>query len=91
MEKEIVLVDIDGTISKVGDRLRYLEQKPKDWDSFYEACGEDEPIDEIIRLVRNLAEIGLIIKLYFVQEGVNLLGKKQLNGCLNIVLEDKIQ
>jgi len=56
MNKYIVLVDIDGTISKVGDRLRYLSQKPKDWDSFYEACDEDEPIDEVIRLVNNLAQ-----------------------------------
>ena len=30
-----VVVDIDGTISKVGDRIKCLEQSPKDWDSFY--------------------------------------------------------
>ena len=34
--------DLDGTLSTVGDRLKYLQQDPKDWDSFYEACGEDE-------------------------------------------------
>ena len=53
---KIVVVDIDGTISKVGDRIKYLEQSPKDWDAFYGACGEDEPITPIIQLVNNLSE-----------------------------------
>ena len=43
MKKDIVIVDIDGTIAKVGDRLKYLQQEPKDWDSFYEHCNEDNP------------------------------------------------
>jgi hypothetical protein len=30
-----VVIDIDGTISYVGERLKYLQQEPKDWDSFY--------------------------------------------------------
>jgi hypothetical protein len=42
--KFIVIVDIDGTISKVGDRIKYLKQDPKDWESFYKDCFEDEPI-----------------------------------------------
>jgi hypothetical protein len=50
--KKIVLVDIDGTISRVGDRLKYLEAG--DWDAFYAACGEDEPIPEMVRLVQIL-------------------------------------
>lgn len=54
-EKKVVIVDIDGTISKVGDRLKYLQQSPKDWDAFYDACFDDEPIEEVIQLVRTLA------------------------------------
>lgn len=53
--KDIVIVDIDGTISKVGDRLKYLHQDPPDWDSFYNNCFEDEPIREMLRLVYNLS------------------------------------
>ena len=53
--KKIVVVDIDGTIAKVGDRIKYLEQTPKDWDSFYAACNEDKPILPIIKLVNLLA------------------------------------
>lgn len=49
-----VIVDIDGTISKVGDRLKYLQQEPKDWDSFYDHCDEDEPIENILDLVFRL-------------------------------------
>ena len=51
---KIVIVDIDGTISKVGDRLKYLQQSPKDWDKFYEACFEDKPISPIINLIKLL-------------------------------------
>lgn len=55
-KKNIVIVDIDGTISKVGDRLKYLQQTPTDWDSFYGACFEDEPINEVIELVKHLGK-----------------------------------
>lgn len=51
MSKNIVVVDIDGTIAKVGDRLKYLQQEKKDWNAFYEHCDEDEPIKDIIELI----------------------------------------
>lgn len=56
MNQKIVVVDIDGTISKVGERVKYLKQTPKDWDSFYNDCFEDEPIWPIIELVSSLYE-----------------------------------
>lgn len=52
--RNIVVVDIDGTIAKVGDRLKYLQQKKKDWDAFYEHCDEDEPIKDMLTLVYDL-------------------------------------
>lgn len=58
MSKNIVVVDIDGTIAKVGDRLKYLQQVPKNWDAFYEHCDEDEPIEDMICLVTDLYEMG---------------------------------
>ena len=54
MKKDIILVDIDGTISLPGDRLKYLQGK-KNWDAFYEACGEDEPNMPVIRTVLALS------------------------------------
>lgn len=50
-----VVVDIDGTISKVGDRLKYLQQEKKDWDSFYEHCDEDEAYTDMVWLVEMLS------------------------------------
>lgn len=53
MIKDIIVFDLDGTLSIVGDRLKYL--KENDWDSFYLACGEDSlniPVSEIYRMVR---------------------------------------
>lgn len=58
MSKNIVVVDIDGTIAKVGDRLKYLQQEKKDWDSFYEHCDEDEPMRDMCRLVSDLYKLG---------------------------------
>ena len=57
MSKNIVVVDIDGTIAKVGERIKYLQQEPKDWDSFYADSFQDEPIPEIIQLVYNLYQL----------------------------------
>lgn len=54
MKKNIVIVDIDGTISKIGERLKYLQQEPRDWDSFYNDCFDDTPIPEMVELVSNL-------------------------------------
>lgn len=52
--KKIVIVDIDGTIAKVGERAKYLQQPKPDWDAFYNSCFDDEPIIEIVDLVYNL-------------------------------------
>lgn len=53
-----VVVDIDGTLTKVGDRLKCLEQTPKDWDSFYARCNEDKPNWPIVHLVHALQREG---------------------------------
>ena len=61
MEMKIVLVDIDGTITKVGDRIKHLNETPKDWDSFYNRCGEDLPVIPIVNLVKKLSESNKIV------------------------------
>lgn len=57
-QKNTIVVDIDGTVSRVGDRLKYLQQEKKDWDAFYEHCDEDEPIRDISALVYDLWFVG---------------------------------
>lgn len=50
-----VIVDIDGTLTMVGDRAECLKQNPPDWDSFYARCSEDLPVREMIDLVNVLS------------------------------------
>lgn len=52
--KHYVVVDIDGTISKVGGRIECLERSIKDWDEFYTRCGEDLPNEDVLELVKIL-------------------------------------
>jgi len=52
---KIIIVDIDGTISDANNRAnKYLGKNP-DWDSFYNACGSDKPIEPVIELVESLS------------------------------------
>lgn len=50
----MIVFDIDGTLSILGDRLKYLNQEKKDWDSFYKACREDKPNKPIIQIYKSL-------------------------------------
>jgi len=54
MIKDIMIFDLDGTLSLAGDRLKYLQRKPKDWDKFYERCGEDLPNESIVKICQVL-------------------------------------
>lgn len=56
--KDIVICDIDGTVSLVGERLKYLRETPPDWDAFYNDCFDDEPITEMCDLVNCLIRSG---------------------------------
>ena len=56
--KEYIIIDIDGTVAKIGDRLKYLQQEPKNWDSFYDHCDEDEPIKDVIQVVQVFRRCG---------------------------------
>lgn len=50
----IVLCDIDGTIADLTHRLRFIQGEEKDWDGFFAACVDDEPISDVIFLLRHL-------------------------------------
>lgn len=48
-----IVVDIDGTMTMPGsDRLKYIQGKVKDWETYYSKCGEDEPSIHIVALVK---------------------------------------
>ena len=46
-----VIVDLDGTLSDAAGRQHFLERPRKDWQAFFDACGDDPVIDEIARLL----------------------------------------
>lgn len=54
----IYIVDIDGTIADCSHRLHFIQQKPANWNSFFAACADDEPIPEVIETVKLLHEGG---------------------------------
>ena len=57
-----VVVDVDGVLSDATGRQHYLDGERKDWPGFFAACGDDQPIDEIVRLV-SLLDPSLVIVL----------------------------
>lgn len=54
----IYIFDIDGTLADLTHRLHFIQNKPKDWDSFFKAAVNDAPIFEVIRLAQILNGAG---------------------------------
>jgi hypothetical protein len=57
-----VVFDLDGVLSDAASRQHYLEGPWRDWEAFFEACGDDPLIEEIARLL-GLLDPGLAIVL----------------------------
>jgi phosphoglycolate phosphatase-like HAD superfamily hydrolase len=49
-----VVFDIDGVLSDAAGRQHYLERGRRDWDAFFQACGDDPLIAEVARLLELL-------------------------------------
>lgn len=45
--KNIVVVDIDGTVADINHRLHHVQKTPKDWKGFFGALSEDTPRKDI--------------------------------------------
>lgn len=46
-----VVFDMDGVLSDASRRQHYVDYPFPDWESFFEACGDDALIDEVARLL----------------------------------------
>jgi phosphoglycolate phosphatase-like HAD superfamily hydrolase len=46
-----VVFDMDGVLSDAAGRQHFLERPFRDWEAFFEACGDDALIDEVARLL----------------------------------------
>ena len=51
-----VVFDLDGVLSDAASRQHFLEGRWRDWDAFFEACGDDDLIEEVARLLSLLDE-----------------------------------
>lgn len=49
------IFDLDGTLADASHRFHHIAQQPKDWRSYFAACGDDAPIPHIILLAKQLA------------------------------------
>ncbi len=57
-----VIFDIDGVLSDAAGRQHFLEWGRRDWDAFFDACGDDPLVGEVARLLE-LLDPGLSIVL----------------------------
>lgn len=46
-----IVFDMDGVLSDASRRQHYLEWPYRDWEAFFEACGDDDLIEEVGRLL----------------------------------------
>lgn len=56
------VVDLDGVLSDAASRQHYLESPRRDWRRFFDACGEDQVIEEV-RVLLDLLDRDLRIVL----------------------------
>jgi phosphoglycolate phosphatase-like HAD superfamily hydrolase len=49
-----VVFDIDGVLSDAASRQHYIESGRRDWDAFFDACGDDPLIEEVAELLHLL-------------------------------------
>jgi hypothetical protein len=49
-----VVFDLDGVLSDAAGRQHFLEWGRRDWDAFFDACGDDPVVDEVARLLELL-------------------------------------
>jgi phosphoglycolate phosphatase-like HAD superfamily hydrolase len=56
MTRPLAVFDIDGVLADVRHRLRFVENKPKDWDAFFDAAIDDPPLPQGVALARESAK-----------------------------------
>ena len=51
---DAVVFDVDGVLSDAVGRQHFIERGQRDWDRFFDACGDDPVIEEVARLIELL-------------------------------------
>jgi hypothetical protein len=57
-----VVVDIDGVLADAQGRQHHLSWDQRDWDAFFDACGDDPVVDEV-RTLLSLLDVSLVVLL----------------------------
>jgi phosphoglycolate phosphatase-like HAD superfamily hydrolase len=52
----LAIIDLDGVVADVRHRLHHLEVRPKDWDAFFAAAGDDDAHPEGLAIVETLGK-----------------------------------
>ena len=53
--RPLAVIDIDGVVADARHRLHLIQGKPRRWDEFFAAAGDDPPLADGVALVRELA------------------------------------
>ena len=48
------MFDVDGVLSDAVGRQHFIERGRRDWDRFFDACGDDPVIEEVARVLELL-------------------------------------
>jgi hypothetical protein len=54
--RRAVVVDVDGVLADAQGRQHLLDWERRDWDAFFDACGDDPVLDEVRTLLALLDE-----------------------------------
>ena len=54
-QRPYAVLDIDATLSDTSKRIKFLDKKPKDWDSFFARAKDDAVLDEGLAVATTLA------------------------------------
>jgi hypothetical protein len=57
-----VIFDLDGVLSDAASRQHFIEGPWRDWDAFFDSCGDDALIEEVAQLL-DLLDAGLVVVL----------------------------
>jgi hypothetical protein len=62
-EKNIIVVDLDGTLALDEHRVHHIRKEPRDWDAYFAECAKDAPNAAIIALVQVMHKTGYEIRI----------------------------
>ena len=62
--RPLYIFDLDGTLADGTHRVHLIQQEPKQWDEYFEACDGDRPIYSIIGIAACLFRAGAEIWIY---------------------------